>query len=124
MTPVSLDYLIFDHSDADDGHGSWDAMASVPASRWPDLAAEITTVLAWAGRSFPGAQAPLDEGGHWDYALQAQAEDGTPLALHFSPHPARLEHDGLPAQGRITACLTLSGDADFGEALTAAFTWD
>ena len=91
MTAATLDYLIFDHSDAEDGHGCWDAMASVSSERWPAVAAEITAVLAWAARNFPGRQAPLDEGGAWDYALQAQAEDGTPLDLRFAPQPPLLQ---------------------------------
>lgn len=49
-------------------------MASVRPGQLAAVRAEIAQVLAWAHAAFPGLQAPLDEGGEWDFDLQEQQE--------------------------------------------------
>ena len=66
---MTLDYLDFDYSEDDEGTGCWDAMASVPATRVPALAAEVEQLLAWAHRRFKGRRGPIEEGGDWDLSL-------------------------------------------------------
>lgn len=120
---MTLDYLDFDYSEDDEGTGAWDAMASVSAARVPLLAAEIEQVLRWASRDFAGRQGPVDEGGDWDYDLQSQDDDGQPLATHFDTGSGRLALEAS-ATGRTTVTLLLSGNAQFGAALTQAFGLD
>jgi hypothetical protein len=69
-----LNFLDFDHSEDPQGGGSFDAMASVGADQLAAVRAEIAQVLAWAQAAFPGMQAPLEEGGEWDFDLQEQQE--------------------------------------------------
>ena len=85
---MQLHYLDFDFSDEDSGRGSFDAMASVAASRLPPLLAEVAAVLGWAGRAF-GPAGALDDDGEWDYDLRATAEPDTPLASHLRCRPGR-----------------------------------
>ena len=81
---MELHYLDFEFSDDASGHGSFDAMASVRPDRLPPLLQEVAAVLAWAHAAF-GPPAPIDEGGEWDYALQAQEEPGQPLRIAYDP---------------------------------------
>lgn len=118
---MPLDYLDFDYSEDAEGTGTWDAMASVPPDRLPALHAEIERLLAWAHRAFAGRRGPCEEGGDWDYDLQAQAEDGAPLPIAYDAARARLDASAAPAGGRTTVTLSLSGSAAFGEALREAF---
>lgn len=115
---MTLDYLDFDYSEDEQGTGTWDAMASVHATRVPALAAEIEQVLLWASREFTGRQGAIDDGGDWDYDLQSQDDDGQPLPVSFDSHTGRLV---LPASvsGRTTVCLSLAGSPQFGAALMA-----
>ncbi|MDC2857287.1 MULTISPECIES: hypothetical protein [unclassified Delftia] len=115
-----LDYLDFDYSEDDEGTGCWDAMASVPAARVPALAAEVEQLLAWAHRRFRGRRGPIEEGGDWDYELQAQDDGGQPLAWRFDAATARLQSVAA-GDGRTTVNLSISGSAAFGEALRQAF---
>lgn len=117
---MALDYLDFDYSEDDEGTGTWDAMASVSAARVPLLAAEIEQLLRWASREFAGRQGAIDEGGDWDYDLQAQDDEGQPLAAHFEASSGRLAL-AAAGQGRTTVSLSLSGNAQFGAALTTVF---
>ena len=119
LTAMPLDYLDFDYSEDAEGTGTWDAMASVPPQRLPALHAEIARPLAWAERTFAGRRGPREEGGDWDYDLQAQHEDGAPLRIAYDAAHGRLEAE--PARGRTTVTLSLSGSAAFGEALCGAF---
>ena len=80
----SLDYLIFDYSEDEEGNGTWDAMASVSAARLSALTAEIESVLAWANRAFPGQRAAIEDGGDWDFDLQAQDDSGNSLIAAIS----------------------------------------
>ena len=117
----TLDYLDFDYSEDDEGTGTWDAMACPQPHQLRALYAEIEQLLAWAQRQFPGRRGPREEGGEWDWELQAQHEDGSPLALHYDAGSARLQAPDTPAGERITVTLTLSGSPAFAEALQEHF---
>ena len=102
-----MTFLDFDFSDSDDGTASFEAMASVPASRWPELEREIMQLLAWA-RGVGECRA-LEEGGDWDFDLDLQRE--TRHALRAEPDwaQARLRWPAETlAQERFVATLTLS----------------
>ena len=116
---MSLHFLEFDFSGDEEGHGSFDAMASVAPAQFPALQAEVLRVLGWAERTF-GPAAPLEEGGDWDYELQGTRETSTPLRVQYGAGGLDL-HDAGPAVPRITLSLTLGGTAGFCEALRAAF---
>ena len=118
---MNLQYLDFDYSEDGHGHGSFEAMASVPAARVPALHAEIVQVLAWAHGAFPDLRGPLEEGGEWDYLLHGQREWSVPEILCYddvSRHlSSQLESAGEP---RHSVTLSLSGSAQFCEALRYA----
>ena len=97
-----MDYLDFDTSEDEHGYGSLEAMASVPAPQVAAVQAEIQQVLDWAHGTFPGMQAPLDEGGEWDFQVQQQAETVA----------------GLPRQ---TLTLSLTGTPQFCDAFRGRF---
>src|SRR5689334_18145966 len=121
MSAPPLSYLEFDHSDDEEGHGSFDAMAAVDERRLPALQAEIVRVLAWARGRF-GAPAPLEEGGEWDCALGGTREVATPLAVHWDERAGTLELRACgDAAPRVTLTLTLVGTAAFCDAFRAAF---
>ena len=71
---MPLQYLMFDASDDGEGHGSWEAMASVRAPQLQALLAEVQTVLAWAKTHSPGPRGPLDAGGVWDADQHTQTD--------------------------------------------------
>jgi hypothetical protein len=98
---MPLQYLIFDASDDGEGHGSWEAMASVRAPQLAVLRSEIHSVLAWAEANSPGPRGPLDEGGVWD-ADQHTQTDGDWTTVTF----------------------TLVGPCAWGEALLSEFVPD
>lgn len=118
---MELNYLDFDTSDDAEGGASFDALASVLASRWPALAAEAASVLAWAQREF-GPPAALEEGGGWDYALHGSEERALPLELHWTAGQASLQMKTGAAVGepRMTLGLTLSCSAEFAAAFRQA----
>lgn len=119
---MALDYLDFDYSEDEEGNGTWDAMASVSDTRWKALLDEVRQVLQWASRDFGGRQAPLDEGGDWDYELSAQDDDhGQALRIRWDTASARIDASNPQAGGYTTLTLTLSGNAAFGDALREAF---
>jgi len=116
-----LSYLEFDHSDDEDGHGSFDAMAAVDERRLTELQAEIASVLGWAHGLF-GPAAPLEEGGEWDYQLGGVREVSTPLAVRHDEAAATIElSEAGPGHPRVTLTLTLTGTAAFCAAFRAAF---
>lgn len=117
---MHLDYLDFDYSEDDEGTGCWDAMASVPATRVPALARELEQLLRWAHADFAGRRGPVEEGGDWDYELQAQDDGGQTLPWRFDAAAARL-HCVAAGDGRTTVSLSLSASAAFSEALREAF---
>src|SRR6476646_8591684 len=100
---MPLHYLIFDASDDGEGHGSWEAMASVRAPQLPALQAELQSVLAWAESHAPGPRGTLDDGGVWDADVHTQTDDG---------------------DGWTTITLTLVGPWAWGEALLAQLAAD
>ncbi len=116
----TLSYLDFDYIEDDQGVGTWDAMASVSASRVPALAAEIRQVLCWASREFAGRQGAIDEGGDWDYDLQSQDDDGHPLPACFDAGKGQLELQAA-GHGHTTVSLSLAGSAQFGDAFQTTF---
>lgn len=119
---MALNYLDFEYSEDEDGNGTWDAMASVPDHRWNALLDEVRQVLHWASQSFRGRQAPLDEGGDWDFDLSTQDDDnGRPLRIHWSHASQALEADTPQPGGYTTLTLTLTGNAAFGDALRQTF---
>jgi len=113
---MQLDYLDFDHSEDDEGTATWDALASVAAERLPALASEVEQLLRWAHRTFAGRSGPIEDGGDWDFDLQAQQGDGQPLAVGYDEASGRLQLSAPPGE-RITLSLTLSASAAFSEAL-------
>jgi hypothetical protein len=119
---MRLQYLDFDFSEDEHGHGSFDAMAAVAPAQLPALQAEIEDVLAWAEQQF-GPPAPLDEGGEWDCELQGAQEVATPLAVRYESGRLRLAPGG-PETPRTTLTLTLSGGPPFCAALRARFGLD
>jgi hypothetical protein len=121
MAATALDYLDFDYSEDDEGTGTWDAMACPQPHQLQALYAEIEQLLRWAYQQFPGRCAPRDEGGDWDWELQAQHADGAPLALAYDRTSARLQAASAAPGERITVTLTLSGSPAFAEALQEAF---
>ena len=97
-----MEFLDFDTSEDEHGCASLEAMASVPPAQVPAVQAEIQQVLDWAHAAFPGLQAPLDEGGEWDFQVQQQAEM-------------------VAGQTRQTFTLSLTGTLQFCEAFRGRF---
>lgn len=118
---MELSYLDFDFSGDDQGHGSFDAMASATPAQWPALAAEVRRVLDWAHEAF-GGPAAVDDGGEWDYALHGVREVATPLQLHYRGPGGELAIEAGAADApRTTVTLTLTGTPAFCNALREAF---
>ena len=116
---MQLHYLIFDFTDEDTGAGSFDAMASALPARLPALISETEGVLQWARREF-GDPSPAEDGGQWDFELQATGEHDTALEVSCDLQRGRVS---LPqgTGGRVTLSLTLSGSRMFCEAFSQAF---
>lgn len=95
---MPLQYLIFDASDDGEGHGSWEAMASVRAPQVPAVLAEVRSVLDWADANSPGPFGPLDDGGLWDADHHLQADGDW-----------------------VTVTFTIVGPWDWGQTLLAHF---
>ncbi|RYF15183.1 MAG: hypothetical protein EOO30_15535 [Comamonadaceae bacterium] len=117
---MELHYLDFEFSDEDSGHGSFDAMASVLPDRVPPLLEEIAAVLGWAHAAF-GPPASLEDGGEWDFDLQAVAEPGRPLAARYDAASREVELGSWGAAARVTLTLTLGGTPAFCSACREAF---
>jgi hypothetical protein len=98
---MPLNYLHFDSSDDGEGHGTWDAMASVKPPQLAAVLAEVHTVLAWCQAHAPGPCGPLDEGGAWDVEQQ-QTQEGD----------------------WVTVTLTLTGPEDWGRQMLVALGAD
>lgn len=115
---MALDYLDFEYSEDEDGNGTWDAMASVPAPRWGALLDEVARVLHWASHEFRGQRAPLDDGGDWDFDLSAQDDDnGRALRIRWDSAARAIDAQAPQADGYTTLTLTLTGNPGFGDAL-------
>lgn len=76
-------YLVFECSDDGLGQLNWEGLASVRAADLADARAEVEALLRALTACAPGARAPLDEGGAWDWALDERCEDGW-HTLHLS----------------------------------------
>lgn len=119
---MTLDYLDFDYSEDTEGIGVFDAMASTGAPQVAAVHAEIVRVLAWAHAGFGAPQAPVGDGGDWDYDLQGMQEVSAPEALEFDPESQRLQVEaGPPGAARHTVSLSLSGTPEFCAAFRQAF---
>ena len=117
-----LQYLDFDHSEDEEGQGSFDAMAAVDPARLAALRDEVIRVLDWAHQAF-GAPRPLEDGGEWDCELQGVREVATTLSVRHAP--GRLDiADAGGAPPRTTISLTLTGTPAFCDALRSAFAID
>lgn len=117
-----LRYLDFDYSEDAHGHGSFEAMASVPAHRVAAVRAEIARVLDWAYAAFPDQRAPLEEGGEWDYQLEGQQEWSVPEALRYDEVSGKFSSQpGEPGEPRHTLTLSISGGTQFCAALRQQF---
>ena len=116
---IQLSYLDFESSDSGDDTQTLEAMATVAPARVGAVLAEVTDVLAWAQRHFPGGPQPLDEGGEWDLLLQAQVDDRPPVALHLATGQV-VGLPLLPASGWVCVTLTLAGRPAFVQAVQDA----
>lgn len=117
---MELHYLDFEFSDEDSGRGSFDTMASVVPQRLPPLLEEIAAVLRWAHAGF-GPPASLDDGGEWDFDLQAVAEPDRPLAVRYDAGRGEVELGSSDSALRVTLTLTLGGSPAFCNACREAF---
>lgn len=104
---MTLQFLDFDYSEDAQGAGTFDAMASVRPGQVAVVRAEIAQVLDWARAAFPGRQAPLDEGGEWDFDLQDQRDGTADAALPW--HTLTLSISGSP---QFCAAFTHRFDAE------------
>jgi len=119
---MTLKYLDFDYSEDADGTGTFDAMASVSPAQIAALHGEIAQLLSWAHAQFPDSCGPQEDGGQWQYDLQGVQEVSSPLALSFDAGSSRLTSVvGTASAPRTTITLSISGSADFCEALRQAF---
>ena len=117
---MTLEYLEFDYSEDEEGTGTWDAMASVKAERVTALANELAQLLRWANQKFAGRQGAAEDGFDWDYDLQSQDDDGQQLPVHLDKASGQWTLQAS-AMGYTTVSLSLSGSAQFGDALRDAF---
>ena len=117
-----LRYLEFDCSEDTQGCSTFDAMASTEASHVAAVRAEIARVLDWAYAAFPDGQAPLDDGGEWDYDLHSQQEWTAPETLVYDENTHEFTDFMLEPSGpRHTVTLSVSGSPQFSEAFRAQF---
>jgi hypothetical protein len=115
---MQLEYLLFEFTDDETGHCSFDALASVLSPRFPALIQEVEGVLGWAYRNF-GAPSAAEDDGEWGFELQAVGEHGVPLEITYDLDRARVCM--LQPLGRVTLALTVSGSRAFAEAFSDAF---
>ncbi len=119
---MSLSYLEFDYSEDADGVGTFDALAATAPAHNAAVLAEVATVLAWAQQAFEGQRAPLDEGGEWDYDLQAWREFSAVDVLDFDEHSGELSVQRQPAGiARHTVSLSITGTPVFCAAFRERF---
>lgn len=91
--------LTVDFSEAADGAGTLEAMASTRHEQHAAALAQAQHLLDWAWLHFPQGHGPLDEGHGWHHDLQVTQEAG----------------------GRTRVALTLTATAPVMQALLAAF---
>lgn len=108
--PLTLHYLSFDYSEDGDGHGVFDAMASVAPAQAAALRDEAAALLGRLCDAFPAGPGPLEDGCDWQFELSASREWSADEGLRFDPQQRRLAHaPGTPAEVRWTLALTISG---------------
>lgn len=122
---MTLNYLHFDCGEDTDGVGTLEAMAST----WPEqvkaVQAEVARVLDWAYAAFPDRRGPIEEGGDWDYDLQAMQEFTAPETIHYD-EVTRLfsTHVGAAGKPRHTVTVSISGTSGFCSAFRQQFGLD
>ncbi len=122
---MSLQYLDFEYSDDTEGVGTWDAMASVSPNQVTAVQAEVARVLGWAYHAFPDGRGPVDEGGEWDFDLQAQVETLAPEKWQYDPSLDLVLTTRMPpGEPRHTVTLSLSGGEAFCQAFRERFELD
>ena len=120
-----LHYLDFDYSEDAQGYGSFEAMASTHSAQVPPVRQEIALVLDWALEAFAGLRAPQDDGGEWDFHLQAQQEWAAAEALDYDAQTRQFSSHLAPAgPARCTVTLSLTGSAQFCDAFRQRFLAD
>ena len=120
MTAGPLQYLDFDDTEDEHGHGSFDAMAAAAPAQLQALLDEVARVLDWAHAQF-GAPAALEEGGEWDCELQAVREVATTLDVRHRRGAGLELRPGATGEPRVTISITLTGTPAFCAALREAF---
>lgn len=124
---MTLNYLDFDYSENGDGDaasGTFDALASVGPSQVAAVHAEIAQVLTWAHATF-GEPGPVVDGFMWDCDLQALREYSVADLLRYDAGTQSMVVDaGTAGVPRHTLGLSVSGSADFCDALRQRFALD
>jgi hypothetical protein len=119
---MSLQFLIFDLSEDEHGHGCLDALASATPAQLPRLLAEVAQVLDWAHAQFPDGPGDLDDGATWNLDLQSRLERSQHEQLDYDLAHKRFQREPQgPVAERHSVSLTLSGTAAFCQAFTAHF---
>ena len=119
---MRLSYLEFDYSEDADGVGTFDALAATAPTHNAAVLAEVATVLAWAHDAFEAQRAPLDEGGEWDYDLQAWREFSAVDVLDFDELSGKLSVQPQAAGlARHTVSLSVTGTPGFCAAFRERF---
>jgi hypothetical protein len=114
---LKLAFLWFETTDNGDETHTLEAMASVRPAQVDALLGEVSQVLAWAHRQFPGGPQALDEGGDWDLLLQAQVNDSAPVDLPHRPTTGTVLWAPAPdTQGWVCVTLTLAVNRAFAQA--------
>jgi hypothetical protein len=122
---MTLRYLHFDATEANDGNGCFDTMASVSPSALVALHGELALVLGWAHQTFPGGSGPLDDGHDWDHDLQATQERTRQENLVFDAGSGSFSATMQMGESlRHTVSLSISGTANFCVAFRARFMAD
>ena len=120
---MALHFLDFDYSEDEDGIATWDALASIPARRLPELLAELERILAWAHAEFGTPEVPLEHGGPWQYDLQCESAGFASRELHFDPDAGRLQPvlPPMAPEERVTISFSLAAERSVSEAFSEQF---
>ena len=120
-----LNYLDFEYSEDAHGVGTFDAVASIRAALVDAVHAEIVQVLDWAYATFANGYGALDNGGEWDYDLQAAQEFWVQDTVCYDKDVGVLTvQPGVLNVPRYTLSLSLSGTPGFCAALRQQFDLD
>lgn len=105
-----LDYLVFDHSEGEDGTDSWDALAAPRAPHSARLMHE-TSALLQALLERWGPPGPLDEGHAWDFDLQVHDPQDQPWPWSWSAQGLqwqRRPQEDCPLRLALSLCAVQS----------------